>query len=102
MNIPSRPARGEAGVAEPVSASIWDDLKSRQVAVETALRAALARFTADSPPPLAEAMSYSLLAPGKRLRPLLAVLACEAAGGTTDDALPAGCAVEMVHTYSLI
>src|SRR5262245_22949753 len=47
-------------------------------------------------------MGYSLLAPGKRLRPLLAVLACEACGGRDRDALPAGAAVEMVHTYSLI
>src|SRR5690349_24223496 len=47
-------------------------------------------------------MAYSLLAPGKRLRPLLAVLACEAAGGSGAEALPAACAVEMIHTYSLI
>src|SRR4051794_17088955 len=47
-------------------------------------------------------MAYSLLAPGKRLRPLLVMLACGAAGGTTEQALPAACAVEMVHTYSLI
>jgi geranylgeranyl diphosphate synthase type II len=47
-------------------------------------------------------MGYSLLTPGKRLRPLLTVLACEAVGGTTDAALPAACSVEMVHTYSLV
>ena len=85
-----------------MSASIWDHLKPRQEAVETALRAALGRFTADAPPRLAEAMGYSLLAPGKRLRPLLCILACEAVGGTVEAALPAGCALEMVHTYSLI
>src|SRR5206468_10644249 len=51
---------------------------------------------------LVEAMSYSLLAPGKRLRPLLAILSCEAARGTIEAALPAACALEMVHTYSLI
>jgi geranylgeranyl diphosphate synthase type II len=82
--------------------SIWDHLQPRQHAVEAALRAALARHTADAPPVLAEAMGYSLFAPGKRLRPLLAVLACEAAGGSLEAALPAGCALEMVHTYSLI
>jgi geranylgeranyl diphosphate synthase type II len=81
---------------------LWQDLKGRQDAVEATLRATLARFTADAPTPLAEAMGYSLFAPGKRLRPLLVVLACDAAGGTTEDALPAACAVEMVHTYSLI
>jgi len=85
-----------------VSGSFWQDLKPRQEAVEAALRAALGRFAADAPPRLAEAMAYSLFAPGKRLRPLLVVLACEAAGGATADALPAACAVEMVHTYSLI
>ena len=60
------------------------------------------RQAASLPPALLEAMRYSLLAPGKRLRPLLTVLACEAVGGTLDLALPAGCAVEMVHTYSLV
>jgi geranylgeranyl diphosphate synthase type II len=47
-------------------------------------------------------MRYSLLAPGKRLRPMLVMLACEACGGKERDALPAACAVEMIHTYSLI
>ena len=47
-------------------------------------------------------MRYSLLAPGKRLRPLLVLLAAEAAGGSDQTALPAACAVEMIHTYSLI
>src|SRR5437764_309706 len=47
-------------------------------------------------------MAYSLLGPGKRLRPALVLLACEAAGGSPDAALPAAAAVEMVHTYSLI
>ncbi|OYW25085.1 MAG: farnesyl-diphosphate synthase [Planctomycetales bacterium 12-60-4] len=56
----------------------------------------------DCPVRLREAMSYSLLAGGKRLRPLLTLLACEAAGGNPLMALPAACALEMVHTYSLI
>ena len=81
---------------------IWDHLKPRQAAVEAALKSTFARFAVDSPPVLVEAMQYSLLAPGKRLRPLLSVLACEAAGGTVECALSAGIAVEMVHTYSLI
>jgi len=78
------------------------ELKPRQDRVELALRAALAQVTADAPAVLAEAMAYSLLSPGKRLRPLLVVLACEAAGGTLELALPSACAVEMIHTYSLI
>jgi len=70
--------------------------------VEAALRDTLARLTGDAPAAVAEAMGYSLLAPGKRLRPLLALLACEAAGGSGAAALSAAVAVEMVHTYSLI
>ncbi|MBX6311980.1 MAG: polyprenyl synthetase family protein [Isosphaeraceae bacterium] len=71
---------------------------------------ALDRFlpAADAPPPaacparLAEAMRYSVLGGGKRLRPLLALLAAEACGADLDQALPAACALELVHTYSLI
>lgn len=56
----------------------------------------------DCPPRLRDAMRYSLLAGGKRLRPVLVLLACEACGGRIEDALPAACAIEMIHTYSLI
>ncbi len=49
-----------------------------------------------------EAMRYSLLAGGKRLRPVLTVAAAAMLGGDADDALTAGCALECVHTYSLI
>ncbi len=66
---------------------------------------ALSRYTTfgpGCPEALGEAIRYSLLAPGKRLRPMLVLLAAEACGGDTDPALPAACAVEMVHTYSLI
>src|SRR5437016_11030855 len=54
------------------------------------------------PASLLEPMRYSLLAPGKRLRPALVFMAAQAAGGTEQQALPAACAVEMIHTYSLI
>ena len=56
----------------------------------------------DTPPDLLEAMRYSLMAGGKRLRPILVLLAAEACGADPRDAMPAACAVEMVHTYSLI
>lgn len=49
-----------------------------------------------------DAMKYSLLAPGKRLRPTLLLAFCEACGGNVESALPFACAVEMIHTYSLI
>lgn len=52
--------------------------------------------------PLAEAMRYSLLAGGKRVRPLLVIAATEAVGGVGEMALPVAAAFEMIHTYSLI
>ena len=54
------------------------------------------------PARLAAAMRYSVTAGGKRLRPVLCLLAAEACGGDPSAALPAACALEMVHTYSLI
>ncbi len=47
-------------------------------------------------------MKYSLLAGGKRIRPLLAIMFCQLNGGQAEAAIPFGCAVEMIHTYSLI
>ncbi|WP_153555215.1 polyprenyl synthetase family protein [Roseimaritima sediminicola] len=54
------------------------------------------------PPRLRSAMRYALLAPGKRLRPALVMMAAEACGGAVAEAMPAAVAVEMVHAYSLI
>ncbi len=51
---------------------------------------------------LQEAMEYSLLAGGKRIRPILTLETCRLCGGETESALPFACAVEMIHTYSLI
>jgi geranylgeranyl diphosphate synthase type II len=76
-------------------------LHDKRALVEARLREVV-RAGGGCPESLAAAMSYSLLAPGKRLRPLLVVLAAEASGGSEAAALPAACAVEMVHTYSLI
>lgn len=56
----------------------------------------------DLPSPLHEAMRYSALAPGKRIRPALAMACSHAVGGQPDDALDVGCAVELVHVFSLI
>ena len=56
----------------------------------------------DIPDRLLEAMRYSLEAGGKRLRPVMLLAACEMAGGDAETALPFACAVEMIHTYSLI
>jgi len=51
---------------------------------------------------LSESMRYSLRAGGKRVRPVLLLAACELAGGDTVEALPYACAIEYIHTYSLI
>ncbi len=76
-------------------------LRSKQLLVDARLEELLARESA-APALLREAMRYSLLAPGKRLRPALVFMACQVAGGADDHAWPAACAVEMIHTYSLI
>ncbi len=54
------------------------------------------------PSSLHEAMRYSVFAGGKRIRPILMMAACEAVGGTPQQVLPAACAIEMIHSYSLI
>ncbi|MDF2889663.1 MAG: geranylgeranyl pyrophosphate synthase [Clostridia bacterium] len=53
-------------------------------------------------PVIVEAMRYSLLAGGKRLRPILAIMACELFDGDIKEVLPFACGIEMIHTYSLI
>lgn len=54
------------------------------------------------PTALRDAIEYSLMAGGKRLRPALVLMATELCDGSTADAVPAACAIEMIHTYSLI
>ncbi len=60
------------------------------------------QFGNGCPPHLAEAIQYALLGPGKRLRPQLVLMAAEACGGSIEAAMPAACAVEMIHAYSLV
>jgi geranylgeranyl diphosphate synthase, type II len=74
-------------------------LKERQKLCETALDKAIPiRY----PEKIYEAMRYSLLAGGKRLRPILCLASCEMMGGTIEMALATACALEMLHTMSLI
>ena len=66
---------------------------------------ALARYLPGEehyPPAIFQAMRYSVFAGGKRVRPILAIAAAEALGGTATDVLPLACALECIHTYSLI
>ena len=72
------------------------DLKQE---VEAALDASIA---VTYPEKIYESMRYSLMAGGKRLRPILCLAACELIGGERSWAMPTACAMEMVHTMSLI
>jgi geranylgeranyl diphosphate synthase, type II len=76
-------------------------LESRRRLVEKALDAALPPESA-WPATIHRAVRYSLFAGGKRVRPLLVLAAGEAVGGQTAALMPLACAVEMIHTYSLI
>jgi geranylgeranyl diphosphate synthase, type II len=74
-------------------------LAERSAAVEVALDGAL---PVTYPEKIYEAMRYSLLAGGKRLRPILCLATCELVGGTVEMAMPTACALEIIHTMSLI
>lgn len=76
-------------------------IKERCELVESKLKLALPAET-ELPFSLHRAMRYSTFAGGKRIRPLLLLAACEAVGGEISSALQAACAMEMIHTYSLI
>ena len=76
-------------------------LDTRTKLIDRALDRFLPRATV-KPRTIHAAMRYSLFAGGKRLRPALTLAAAEACGGTAEHALPAACAVECIHTYSLI
>jgi geranylgeranyl diphosphate synthase, type II len=76
-------------------------LIARQKEVDRALGRFLPRESAQ-PATIHKAMRYSLFAGGKRLRPILCLAAAEACGGKVSTALPLACAVECIHTYSLV
>lgn len=76
-------------------------LATRTAIVDRALDRFLPAANA-KPATIHEAMRYSIFAGGKRLRPVLTLAAAEACGGKKENAIPAACAVECIHTYSLI
>jgi geranylgeranyl diphosphate synthase type II len=81
------------------------DLKAHLVEQCARIDAALDRFLpkeTELPHSIHKAMRYSVFAGGKRVRPILMLAACQAVGGETERAIPAACAMEMIHTYSLI
>ncbi len=90
----------ETATPRPDAFASW--LEGCRPVVEAALEQALeAGSVARAPQALREAVEYALLGPGKRVRPALVLLACEAEGGARERALPAAAAVEMIHAYSL-
>jgi geranylgeranyl diphosphate synthase type II len=76
-------------------------LHDKRIIVESTLKDIFASFKT-TPGMLRDAMEYMLFSNGKRIRPVLAVAACEANGKSSDDLLPIACTIEMIHTYSLI
>ena len=76
-------------------------LKNQQVIVDDALNNFLPRVTV-RPRTIHQGMRYAIFAGGKRLRPILTLAAAEACGGELEEALPPACAVEIMHTYSLV
>ncbi len=76
-------------------------LERRTVSVNRALNQFLPRAST-KPSTIHQAMRYSLFAGGKRMRPAVCLAAAEACGGSEKDAMPLACAVECIHTYSLI
>jgi geranylgeranyl diphosphate synthase type II len=86
-----------AAVSTPFNFAAY--LEASRLRVEAALDASLGP---ERPESLREAMRYSLLAGGKRLRPILCLAACELAHGDAEQALPTAVALEMIHTMSLI
>ena len=85
--------------------SVVSDLSSYLDSLKSQIEEHLDQATVFSdccPSALKEAIRYSLLAPGKRVRPCLTLMACEACGGKSVEAIPAAIALEMIHCYSLI
>ncbi len=76
-------------------------LKAQQKIIDADLKKRLPKTTT-RPTTIHKAMRYSIFAGGKRIRPILCLAAAEACGGTPENALPPACAVEIMHTYSLV
>src|SRR5687767_10267378 len=90
---------GMAAAAESLDFAHYASALRRQI--DAALQSHT-DFGPGCPPHLAEAIRHSLLAPGKRLRPMLVLMACQACGYDSSRAIAAACSVEMIHSYSLV
>lgn len=78
------------------------DLKSYLSSNREQINEALDSILANTSSKIVKAMKYSLMAGGKRIRPVLCVASAETVGGQSQDVIRAACALEMIHTYSLI
>lgn len=76
------------------------ELKIKQDMVNNCLKNMIS--SKDAPGSIVDAMNYSLMAGGKRIRPILSISVCKSLGGSIDDILEFACAIELIHTYSLI
>ena len=81
--------------------SLDEYLRSKIAPVEAALEASV-KSRIPQTDKICESMAYSLMAGGKRIRPVLCIAACEMFGGSQDTAMPTAVALEMIHTMSLI
>jgi geranylgeranyl diphosphate synthase type II len=81
--------------------SLADYCDARRATIDAALERCLTAPT-DCPARLLDALRYAVFPGGKRLRPLLVLMAAAAAGGDETEALPPACAVELIHCYSLV
>ena len=79
-----------------------EQMKADVAQIEAALAQYLSRETGEGYDRIFEAAKYSALAGGKRLRPVIVLAFCRLCGGEADKAMPFACALEMIHTYSLI
>ena len=79
-----------------------EQLQADIALIEPALEKYLSRETGEGYDRIFEAAKYSAMAGGKRLRPVIVLEFCRLCGGDVEKALPFACALEMIHTYSLI
>src|ERR1700693_2917974 len=112
LKFPRRPDRRAGKLHDP--GNIWKSgaekkivmdfksyLDSRRIQIDKALKELLPPLNL-FPEQIHEAMHYPLFAGGKRLRPILMMAACDAVGGNGEKFLPQACAIELIHTYSLV
>jgi len=101
-NIASAPRTSALNVAAADTAFSLDEyLMSKKGPIEAALEASV-KSRIPQTDKICESMGYSLMAGGKRIRPVLCIAACEMVGGTQEMAMPTAVALEMIHTMSLI